>query len=62
MSDLLQIGSSGLRAYRNALATVSDNVTNSNTAGFAAAISSSPRSPVSSGSSLLYRPQTASWC
>ncbi|MGE3746626.1 MAG: flagellar hook-associated protein FlgK [Sphingomonadaceae bacterium] len=57
MSDLLQIGSSGLRAYRNALATVSDNVANANTAGFSRRQIELKESPVSSGTSLLYRPQ-----
>jgi flagellar hook-associated protein 1 FlgK len=59
MSDLLNIGSSGLRAYRNALASVSDNVTNSNTPGFSRRKIELTESPVSSGSSLLYRPQAS---
>lgn len=57
MSDLLAIGSSGLRAYRNALASVSDNVANSNTAGYSRRKIELTESPVSSGTSLLYRPQ-----
>jgi flagellar hook-associated protein 1 FlgK len=57
MSDLLNIGSSGLRAYRNALASVSDNVANSNTAGYSRRNIQLKESPVSSGSSMLYRPQ-----
>lgn len=57
MSDLLAIGSSGLRAYRNALATVSDNVANANTAGYSRRQIELKESPVSSGTSLLYRPQ-----
>jgi len=57
MSDLLGIGSSGLRAYRNALASVSDNVANSNTAGYSRRRIELTESPVSSGTSLLYRPQ-----
>lgn len=57
MSDLLQIGSSGLRAYRNALATVSDNVANSNTAGFSRRKIELTESNVSSSTSILYRPQ-----
>lgn len=35
MSDLLAIGSSGLAAYRNALAAVGENVANADTPGFA---------------------------
>ena len=35
MSDLLNIGASGLRAYSRALATVSDNIANAQTAGYA---------------------------
>ncbi len=35
MSDLLNIGASGLRAYSRALATVSDNIANAQTPGYA---------------------------
>ena len=35
MSDLLSIGASGLRAYSRALSTVSDNIANSQTEGYA---------------------------
>jgi flagellar hook-associated protein 1 FlgK len=35
MSDLLNIGASGLRAYSKALATVSDNIANAQTPGYA---------------------------
>jgi flagellar hook-associated protein 1 len=35
MSDLLTIGASGLRAYSRALATVSDNIANAQSAGYA---------------------------
>lgn len=35
MSDLLAIGASGLRAYQTALNTVSDNIANANTPGYA---------------------------
>jgi flagellar hook-associated protein 1 FlgK len=59
MSDLLNIGSSGLRAYRNALATVSDNVANSNTEGYSRRKIVLKESDVSSGTSMLYRPQAA---
>ncbi len=34
MSDLLSLGASGVRAYQTALATVSDNIANSATAGY----------------------------
>lgn len=34
MSDLLNIGASGVRAYQNALTTVSDNIANAGTAGY----------------------------
>jgi len=57
MSDLLNIGSSGLRAYRNALASVSDNVANANTAGYSRRQIQLKESSVSSGTSMLYRPQ-----
>jgi flagellar hook-associated protein 1 len=35
MTDLMNIGSSGLRAYSQALATVGDNIANAQTAGYA---------------------------
>ena len=35
MSDLLNIGASGVRAYQTALATTSDNIANASTAGYA---------------------------
>ena len=35
MSDLLSIGASGVRAYQTALTTVSDNIANAGTAGYA---------------------------
>jgi len=57
MSDLLNIGSSGLRAYRNALSAVSDNVANANSDGFSRRQIVLSESPVSSGVSMLYRPQ-----
>lgn len=57
MSDLLNIGSSGLRAYRNALATVSDNVANANSDGFSRRKIVLSESSVSTGTSVLYRPQ-----
>lgn len=57
MSDLLNIGSSGLRAYRNALGAVSDNVANANTQGYSRRTVVLKESDVSSGTSMLYRPQ-----
>lgn len=56
-SDLLNIGSSGLRAYRGALATVSENVANANSEGYTRRQIKLAESPVSSGTSILYRPQ-----
>ena len=56
-SDLLNIGSSGLNAYRGALATVSENVTNANSEGYTRRKIVLTESPVSSGTSILYRPQ-----
>lgn len=35
MSDMLSIGASGVRAYQNALTTVSDNIANASTPGYA---------------------------
>lgn len=35
MSDLLNIGASGVRAYQSALTTVSENIANANSAGYA---------------------------
>ncbi len=35
MSDILSIGASGVRAYQSALSTVSDNIANASTAGYA---------------------------
>lgn len=55
--DLLNIGASGLRAYRSALSTVSDNVANANTEGFSRRTISLIEAPVSASTSLLYRPQ-----
>ena len=35
MTDLLNIGASGLRAYRASLAVTGDNIANAQTAGYA---------------------------
>ena len=35
MSDMLSIGASGVRAYQTALTTVSDNIANASTPGYA---------------------------
>lgn len=56
-SDLLNIGSSGLRAYRGALATVAENVANANSEGYTRRTIALTESPVSGGTSILYRPQ-----
>ena len=58
MSDLLGIGRSGVTAYRTALAAVSDNVVNAETPGYARRSVTLSESPVSSGSSLIYRART----
>lgn len=58
MTDLLGIGRSGVTAYRTALAAVSDNVVNAETPGYARRSVTLSESPVSSGSSLIYRART----
>jgi flagellar hook-associated protein 1 len=56
MTDLLSIGSSGLRAYARALATVSDNVANAQTPGYARrSIHLQEQAPT--GDPVLYRNQ-----
>jgi flagellar hook-associated protein 1 FlgK len=54
VSDLLAIGYSGLRAYSKSLATVSDNVANAQTPGYARR-SLNLTEGVTGGTSILYR-------
>lgn len=58
MSDLLAIGRSGVTAYRTALAAVGDNVANAETPGFSRRSVTLAESPVSSGTTMLYRART----
>ena len=56
MTDLLTLGASGIRAYSSALATVADNVANSQSAGYVRrSIQTAEANP--QGDSLLYRNQ-----
>lgn len=55
MSDLLSIGRTGIFAYRTALATVSENVVNAETEGYARRTVRLTESNVSSGSNYRYR-------
>lgn len=54
MTDLLSIGSSGLRAYRDALGTTSDNIANAQTAGYVRRTLRLEEA-VASGNNPLYR-------
>lgn len=54
MTDLLTIGTSGLRAYRDALGTTSDNISNAQTAGFVRRTVRLAEAP-GSGNMVLYR-------
>ena len=45
MSDLLSIGTSGLSAYRSALAAIGDNVANAEVAGYSRRTVDARRSP-----------------
>lgn len=54
MSDLLQIGASGARAYRAALSAVGENITNAETPGFARRSVVLKESGVSGGTNALY--------
>lgn len=55
MSDLLQIGRSGVVAYRTALATVGENVSNAETEGYSRRKVVLNESAVSSSNNYLYR-------
>jgi flagellar hook-associated protein 1 FlgK len=54
-SDLFVIGSSGAKAYRAALAAVSENITNASTAGYSRRTVSMGESAVSSATQVLYK-------
>jgi flagellar hook-associated protein 1 FlgK len=54
-SDLLSIGASGLRAYKTALGTVSDNIANAQTVGYARRSTRMSEVSAGSGASVLYR-------
>jgi flagellar hook-associated protein 1 len=56
MSDLLTLGASGLRAHSKALATVSDNIANSQTPGYARRSIRMEEAP-GTGDTVLYRNQ-----
>jgi flagellar hook-associated protein 1 FlgK len=55
MSDLLSIGKSGVLAYQNALAGISENVVNANNDGFARRQVTMKEQTAASGSMFLYR-------
>lgn len=57
MTDLFAIGASGLRAYRDALGTTSDNIANAQTAGYVRRTVQLAEAP-GSGDIPLYRAQT----
>jgi flagellar hook-associated protein 1 FlgK len=56
MTDLINIGISGVSAYRSALATVGDNVANSETPGFARRSTVIQETLVTAGVNPLYKP------
>jgi len=56
MTDLMSIGASGLRAYRDALGTTSDNIANAQTAGYVRR-STRLAEAAGSGDMALYRAQ-----
>ena len=55
MSDLLDIGSSGLRAYRHALNAVGENVANAESVGYSRRSVRLVQTQVSGGADLIYR-------
>lgn len=58
MTDLMSIGASGLRAYRDALGTTSDNIANAQTAGYVRRTVQLAETP-GSGDMVLYRSATS---
>jgi flagellar hook-associated protein 1 FlgK len=56
MTDLINIGISGVSAYRSALATVGDNVVNSETPGYARRSTVIQETLVTAGVNPLYKP------
>jgi flagellar hook-associated protein 1 FlgK len=56
MTDLINIGASGVSAYRSALATVGDNVVNAETAGYARRSTVIAEMTTSAGVNPLYKP------
>ncbi|MBK5264702.1 MAG: flagellar hook-associated protein FlgK, partial [Alphaproteobacteria bacterium] len=56
MSDLLSIGASGTKAYRAALAAISENISNADTANYARRSLRMSESAVSTSTSALYVP------
>jgi len=59
MSDLLSIGKSGVLAYQNALAGISENVVNANNEGFARRQVTMKEQAGDSGTMFLYRTSSA---
>lgn len=55
MTDLLSLGKAGVMAYRTALSAVADNVSNSETPGFARRSVTLRESPVAFGTTAIYR-------
>ncbi|MEP6786111.1 MAG: flagellar hook-associated protein FlgK [Sphingomonadales bacterium] len=56
MTDLLSLGAAGIRSYSRALSTVSDNIANAQTAGYARRTAVITEQP-SSGNGILYQSQ-----
>ncbi|HJR55042.1 MAG TPA: flagellar basal body protein, partial [Rhizomicrobium sp.] len=56
MSDLLSIGASGTKAYRAALAAISENISNADTANYARRSIRTSESAVSTSTSIYYVP------
>ena len=56
MSDLLSIGASGTKAYRAALAAISENISNADTANYARRSIRTTESAVSTSTSIYYVP------